>query len=74
MLVNPLLNLFFLAQPWAFSKVKICQQRLNPNPTGVNESGGLELKYEREWHYGSKHSSQEVPLKSAGVVHGMFNQ
>lgn len=36
--------------------------------------GGLELKYEREWHYGSKHSSQEVPLKGAGVVHGMFNQ
>lgn len=36
-LVNPLLNLFFLAQPGAFPKI-ICQHRLNPNQTGQKRS------------------------------------
>ena len=30
-LVNPWLHLFFLAQPGAFPKIKICQQRLSSN-------------------------------------------
>lgn len=40
-LVNPLLNLCFLGQAGAFPKIKICQQRLSLNQTGVDELGRL---------------------------------
>lgn len=69
-LVNPLLNLFFFGTAEGISKDKVCQQRLSPNQTGVDD---LEvLKYKRELHCRSSPLIRKALLEGMGLTSGIF--